>query len=114
MKVLPRNEEAASTAVAVEVSYNDSDDPNRLFRAEIEGISRAEFRKEVEELFEDKHQWDMDADDEEEERDTEVWQRMLSTVEKNQIALSRSQEPRRSRQNISKASPHQAICLEDA
>jgi hypothetical protein len=73
MKVLPRNEEAASTTVAVEVSYNHSGDPNRLFRAEIEGISKSEFSKELEDLFEDKRQWDLYADDEDEdeERDTE-------------------------------------------
>jgi len=84
MKVLPRNEEAASTAVAVEVSYNHSDDPNRLFRAEIEGISKSKFSKELEDLFEDKRQWDLYADDEDEgeERDTEIWQRLLNTIEK--------------------------------
>ncbi len=86
MKVLPHNEEAASTAVAVEVLYKHSDDSNRLFRAEIEGISKSEFSKESEDLFEVKREWDLytedEDEDEDEERDTEIWQRMLNTIEK--------------------------------
>jgi hypothetical protein len=48
MEVLPRNEEVASTAVPVEVSYNNDSEPEHLFKAVIEGISKAEFTKEVE------------------------------------------------------------------
>ncbi|KAN0112190.1 hypothetical protein V8E51_005141 [Hyaloscypha variabilis] len=80
--VLPRNEEAASTAVVVEIRYNHDEDPSRPFRAEIEGVKKAEFVREVEALFEDKQQWDMGADDEDVEYHTEAWNRMTEIIAK--------------------------------
>ncbi|KAG4429176.1 hypothetical protein IFR05_015342 [Cadophora sp. M221] len=81
-RVLPRSEEAASTAVPVEVSYNDSEDPNAVYRAYIEGISGAEFTKELEELFADKLAWDQGAGKENEEIDFDMLQRMTATLSK--------------------------------
>jgi Dynamin family len=82
MKVLPRNEEVASTAVPVEVSYNDDDDPERCFTAIIEGISKEEFTKEVESLFKNKDRYDEGPDGEDDEPDVEAYQEMLTTIEK--------------------------------
>jgi GTPase SAR1 family protein len=82
MKILPRNEEIASTAVPVEVSYNNDDDPEHRFKAEIEGISKAEFTKEVEDLFKNKENCDMNPEGEDDEVDVEAYQQILTTIEK--------------------------------
>lgn len=91
MQVLPRNEEVASTAVPVEVSYNNDNDPAQLFRAVIEGISETEFTREVQQLFEDFESWeatdadsedDSEDDGEDHERHIEIYQRMNNTIEK--------------------------------
>ncbi|CZS91694.1 uncharacterized protein RAG0_02208 [Rhynchosporium agropyri] len=81
-RVLPRSEEAASTAVPVEVSYNDSEDPERLYRAYIEGISREEFTNELEGLFADKMFWDQGEGLEAGDVDFEMLQRMNTTFSK--------------------------------
>ncbi|KAE9376210.1 hypothetical protein N431DRAFT_532541 [Stipitochalara longipes BDJ] len=82
MSVLPRNEEVASTAVPVEVSYNHNEDPAYLYRAIIEGISKAEFTKEIQDLFEAKRLWDIGPEGEDDEPDVEIYQQMLTTIEK--------------------------------
>lgn len=80
--VLPRSEESASTAVPVEISFNDHDNSDATFRAVIEGITRAEFKKELEELYSDKETWDSGADGEDDEQDFEILQRMNVTLSK--------------------------------
>ncbi|KAI9641666.1 hypothetical protein NHQ30_009521 [Ciborinia camelliae] len=79
--LLPVSDEAASTAVIVEISYNNSDDPEKRYKASIEGVSESEIRKELDELYEDKAKWDSDAR-EGEEVDIEILQRMQDTVSK--------------------------------
>ncbi|KAL2062154.1 hypothetical protein VTL71DRAFT_6420 [Oculimacula yallundae] len=81
-RVLPRSEEAASTAVPVEVSYNDSENPEALYRAYIEGISKVEFTEELEGLFADKLAWDQGDGLEAGEVDFEMHQRMNTTFSK--------------------------------
>jgi GTPase SAR1 family protein len=81
MDVLPQNQEISSTAVPVEVSYNKDDDPAHLFIAVIEGISRAEFTKLLQDLFEDKQSYDMAPDGEDAVDDLELRQRMQNTIE---------------------------------
>jgi hypothetical protein len=82
MKVLPRNEEVASTAVPVEVSYNIDEDAEHRFKATIEGISKAEFTKEVKNLFKNKELYDEGLEGEDDEIDVEAYQQMLTTIEK--------------------------------
>ncbi|KAF7865405.1 hypothetical protein EAF04_006381 [Stromatinia cepivora] len=62
--LLPVSDEAASTAVIVEISYNHNDAP-----------------EELEELYEDKAKWDSDVE-EGEEVDTEIMRRIQDTVSK--------------------------------
>ncbi|CZS91568.1 uncharacterized protein RCO7_07029 [Rhynchosporium graminicola] len=80
--ILPRSDEAASTAVAVEVSYNASDNPQQMYRAYIEGISEAEFVQEIDELFADKLVWDQGGGLEAGEVDFEMHARMNATFTK--------------------------------
>jgi len=82
MKVLPRNEEVASTAVPVEVSYNTDEDAEHRFKATIEGISKAEFTKEVKNLFRNKELYNEGLEGEDDEIDVEAYQQMLTTIEK--------------------------------
>jgi GTPase Era involved in 16S rRNA processing len=85
MKVLPKSHEIASTAVPVEVAYNNDDDPDHRFRAVIEGISNVEFKKEIEELFQFKELYDMgpeEGDGENDEFDDTMYQEMLTTFAK--------------------------------
>jgi GTPase SAR1 family protein len=82
MEVLPRNEEVASTAVPVEVSYNIDNEPEHLFKAVIEGISKEEFTKEVKNLFKNKEIYDKVPAGEDDEVDIEAYQQMLTTIEK--------------------------------
>ncbi|KAF7959697.1 hypothetical protein EAE96_001310 [Botrytis aclada] len=79
--LLPVSDEAASTAVIVEISYNNSEDPERMYSATIEGVSRSEIQQELEELYEDMAAWNLEVE-EEEEPDTEIMQRMQDTVAK--------------------------------
>ncbi|KAF5868435.1 uncharacterized protein Bfra_012345 [Botrytis fragariae] len=51
--VVPANAMRASTSVVTEISWNDSDDPDRAFRAEIEFISEEEWKKEMDVLLDD-------------------------------------------------------------
>jgi hypothetical protein len=82
MKVLPRNEEVASTAVPVEVSYNTDEAAEHRFKATIEGISKAEFTKEVKNLFRNKELYNEGLEGEDDEIDVEGYQQMLTTIEK--------------------------------
>ncbi|KAI1134964.1 hypothetical protein F5Y05DRAFT_421688 [Hypoxylon sp. FL0543] len=52
-RLLPTNCLRACTASPTEVSYNDSDDPTELYRAEVEFITADEWLKELEVLFSD-------------------------------------------------------------
>lgn len=52
-RLLPVSSIRACTAVVVEVSYNDSDDNDALFRAEIEFANEEEWRRELQILFSD-------------------------------------------------------------
>lgn len=52
-RLLPTNGMRACTASATEVSYNDSDDPAKLYRAEIEFITFDDWLKELDALFDD-------------------------------------------------------------
>ncbi|KAJ8068912.1 hypothetical protein OCU04_002593 [Sclerotinia nivalis] len=80
--LLPVSDEAASTAVIVEIPYNNSEDPERLYSATIEGVSESEIRQELEELYEDMATWNSGVEEEGEEPDTEIMQRMQDTVSK--------------------------------
>ena len=60
--ILPRSDESASTGVAVEVSYNFDDRPERRYWGEIEGIDKEELANELRQLFEDKKAWDQGPD----------------------------------------------------
>ncbi|KAF7946128.1 hypothetical protein EAE96_009132 [Botrytis aclada] len=51
--VVPANAMRASTSVVTEISWNDSDDPDRAFRAEIEFVSEEEWKKEMDVLLDD-------------------------------------------------------------
>ncbi|KAA8571370.1 hypothetical protein EYC84_001374 [Monilinia fructicola] len=51
--VVPANAMRASTSVVTEISWNDSDDPEKVFRAEIEFISETEWKEEMEILLDD-------------------------------------------------------------
>jgi GTPase Era involved in 16S rRNA processing len=82
MRVLPRNEEVASTAVPVEVSYNTDEDAEHRFKATIEGISKAEFTKEIKILFKNKELHNENPEGEDDEIDIEAYQQMLTTIEK--------------------------------
>ncbi|TGO33956.1 hypothetical protein BHYA_0219g00130 [Botrytis hyacinthi] len=79
--LLPVSHEEAATAVIVEISYNNIDEPDCLYRAYVEGVSEAEIRKELNELYEDKAKWDSDVG-EGEEVDTEIMRRMQDTIKK--------------------------------
>lgn len=48
---LPADDEKACTAVCVEISFNDNDDPSAKFIAKIERISSNDWRLELEKLF---------------------------------------------------------------
>lgn len=50
-QLVPTNCMRACTAVVTEISYNYSDDPEELYRAEIEFVSAEEWKKEVDLLF---------------------------------------------------------------
>lgn len=52
-KLVPTNCVRACTAVITEISWNNSDDPDQQYIAEIEFISRDEWRDELETLFRD-------------------------------------------------------------
>jgi hypothetical protein len=52
-RLLPTSGMRACTASATEVSYNDSDDPAKLYRAEIEFITYEDWLRELEALYED-------------------------------------------------------------
>ena len=52
-RLLPTNGMRACTASATEVSYNDSDDPAKLYRAEIEFITYDDWRRELQALYDD-------------------------------------------------------------
>lgn len=82
--LLPVSDEVASTAVIVEISYCNSENPECLYSATIEGVSRSEIQQELEELYKDMAAWNLGVEEEEEgeEPDTEVMQRMLDTVSK--------------------------------
>jgi predicted GTPase len=80
--ILPRSEEGSCTAVVVEVSWNDYDDPNLRYRAEISGISSEEFREELLRLYQDKKAWDSPPDGEDNDPDLELKQRMDYTLSK--------------------------------
>ncbi|KAF7896561.1 hypothetical protein EAF00_006575 [Botryotinia globosa] len=51
--VVPANAMRASTSVVTEISWNDSDDPEKAFRAEIEFISETEWKEEMDILLDD-------------------------------------------------------------
>ncbi|TGO63902.1 hypothetical protein BCON_0010g00680 [Botryotinia convoluta] len=51
--VVPANAMRASTSVVTEISWNDSDDPEKAFRAEIEFISEKEWKAEMDILLDD-------------------------------------------------------------
>ncbi|TGO14415.1 hypothetical protein BTUL_0053g00140 [Botrytis tulipae] len=51
--VVPANAMRASTSVVTEISWNDSDDPEKAFRAEIEFISEQEWKEEMDILLDD-------------------------------------------------------------
>ncbi|KAF7899573.1 hypothetical protein EAF00_003909 [Botryotinia globosa] len=87
--LLPVSDEVASTAVIVEISYSNSEDPERMYSATIEGVSKSEIQQELEELYEDMAAWNLGVGEEEEEEeeegeepDTEIMQRMQNTVSK--------------------------------
>ncbi|ROW04317.1 hypothetical protein VSDG_00871 [Cytospora chrysosperma] len=52
-KLVPTNGMRACTASATEISYNYSDDPEQLYRAEIEFISAADWAQELKTLLDD-------------------------------------------------------------
>lgn len=52
-RLIPTNCVRACTAAVTEISWNDSDDPERRYRAEIEFISAEEWLSELEILFQD-------------------------------------------------------------
>lgn len=80
--LLPVSDETASTAVIVEISYNNEDDSDCLYRASIEGVSKSEIRRELEEFYEDMGKWKSGIKEEEGEQDTEILQRMQDTASK--------------------------------
>ncbi|TEY48783.1 hypothetical protein BOTCAL_0292g00050 [Botryotinia calthae] len=80
--LLPVSDEVASTAVIVEISYSSSEDPECLYSATIEGVSRSEIQQELEELYEDMAAWNLGVEEEGVEPDTEIMQRMQDTVSK--------------------------------
>ncbi|TGO57912.1 hypothetical protein BOTNAR_0191g00080 [Botryotinia narcissicola] len=51
--VVPANAMRASTSVVTEISWNDSEDPEKAFRAEIEFISEKEWKAEMDILLDD-------------------------------------------------------------
>ncbi|KAF7908044.1 uncharacterized protein EAF01_003799 [Botrytis porri] len=51
--VVPANAMRASTSMVTEISWNDSDDPEKAFRAEIEFISEKEWKAEMDILLDD-------------------------------------------------------------
>ncbi|KAI9642658.1 hypothetical protein NHQ30_008389 [Ciborinia camelliae] len=51
--VVPANSMRASTSVVTEISWNDSNDPEKAFRADIEFISEGEWRAEMDVLLDD-------------------------------------------------------------
>ncbi|KAF7855353.1 hypothetical protein EAF04_010096 [Stromatinia cepivora] len=51
--IVPANSMRASTSVVTEISWNESDDPDKAFRAEIEFISEDEWKQEMEILLND-------------------------------------------------------------
>lgn len=81
-EILPRSEEAASTAVPVELLFNYSTDEEKKYRAVIEGISTSEFRRELEDLYADKEAWGIGAAGDEDELDVETLHRINDTLSK--------------------------------
>ncbi|RAL64886.1 hypothetical protein DID88_001481 [Monilinia fructigena] len=68
--LLPVSDETASTAVIVEISYNNRDDPECLYSASIEGF------------YEDMAKWNSGIEEEEGGPDIEILQRMQDTASK--------------------------------
>lgn len=83
--ILPRSEESASTAVPVEISWNELKAPNQAYRAIVEGISISDFTKELKVLFKDLDSWNSDPDGEDDLPDVETYQRMNQTLSKLKI-----------------------------
>jgi hypothetical protein len=85
-EILPHSEEQASTAVAVEISWNESDDPKLLYQAVVHGISRDELEKELKELYEDveflKSGHIVEDNKENDEEDLEIQARVNDTLSK--------------------------------
>jgi len=95
MEIPPKSLQSSSTAVPVEVAYNHNDDPSHAFRAIIEGISRSEFLREIEDLSENKRRYDAFFNENEQadkvikddiamdsDFDNEMYQSMLQSFEK--------------------------------
>jgi len=85
MEVLPTSIEIASTAVPVEISYNNDNNPDRAFIAVIEGISSIEYAKDIEELFDAYRQYDkvgVMKDGADGEVDNDMYQPMMQVFDK--------------------------------
>ncbi|KAA8568159.1 hypothetical protein EYC84_008555 [Monilinia fructicola] len=93
--LLPVSDETASTAVIVEISYNNRDDSDFLYSALIEGVSESEIRRELEEFYEDMGKWKSGIEEEEGEPDTEILQRMQDTASKYKTNVQLLMDKRR-------------------
>jgi hypothetical protein len=80
--LLPSSAWRASTAVPVEVSYNKSADKEALFRAEISYVTKAEWKQELQQLFEDLQAVALDAGDDNDDNDLERTRRIDQSLDK--------------------------------
>ncbi|KAH8820314.1 hypothetical protein F5884DRAFT_866052 [Xylogone sp. PMI_703] len=80
--LLPTSHEKACTAVAIEIAYNHNASEDRLFRGEIVFVTRDEFRRELNQLFEDLGESDMPDDDDDIEEDLDREGRIAESVDK--------------------------------
>lgn len=80
--LLPTSSNRACTAVAVEISYNYSDDETEKYRAEIEFITQEEWSRELEILFEEVRGHFSDSSEPDQEKDLDRKQRLEEAVDK--------------------------------
>jgi hypothetical protein len=78
--LLPMQPGKACTAVVVEVAYNYSNDPEALYRADVEFATRTEWEKELEVLFEDLKTFSRKPVEEHTEEDLECRERILDAL----------------------------------
>lgn len=80
--LLPSSAWHASTAVPVEVSYNKSADKEVLYRAEISYATTAEWKQELQLLFEDLQAVALDASGDNDDNDLERTRRIDQSLDK--------------------------------